>query len=147
MRARRQDPAYAEEAREALRRSRALNPERTRENSRRSGRHQRQEYPERVAATKRRATARLRAKVFGHYGTSCACCGATKRLTIDHVNGDGAAHRMELFGRRNGGGEAIWRWLVKNGFPDGFQTLCLRCNQSKKTGERCRLDHSTELAA
>jgi len=33
------------------------------------------------------------------------------------------------------------RWLVKNGFPEGFQTLCRPCNVSKKRGTRCRLKH------
>jgi hypothetical protein len=89
---------------------------------------------------KRRA--RHRQQVFGHYGTVCACCGSAERLTIDHVDGDGREHREELFG--HGGRLAGWRfyaWLVSNGFPEGFQTLCMPCNVSKGKGERCRLDH------
>jgi hypothetical protein len=30
----------------------------------------------------------------------------------------------------------MYRWLGDNGFPKGFQTLCLSCNDSKGTGER-----------
>jgi hypothetical protein len=38
-------------------------------------------------------------------------------------------------------GARIWRWLVQQGFPDGFQILCLRCSSSKSDGEACRLSH------
>src|ERR1022692_1519522 len=66
-----------------------------------------------------------RAAVFDHYGWSCACCGATENLTIDHINGDGMEHRATS-GIRSG--TDTYRWLVANGFPDGFQALCLPCN-------------------
>jgi hypothetical protein len=33
------------------------------------------------------------------------------------------------------------RWLRDNGFPEGFQVLCLSCGDSKGTGERCTLAH------
>jgi hypothetical protein len=75
--------------------------------------------------------------VFGHYGTACACCGGTADLQIDHVNGDGAAHRAQV-----GRGTSMYRWLASNGFPSGFQTLCRRCNTSKGTGAACTLNHS-----
>jgi hypothetical protein len=137
--------ADPEKAREALRRSRAAAPSSRKRANSKTARRWRKANPEKVAASKRRACAKLKARVFAHYGTACACCGATENLSIDHVNGDGGDHREELFGRRNGGGEQVWRWLVKNGFPDGFQTLCIPCNQSKRTGERCRLDHSCDV--
>ncbi len=69
---------------------------------------------------------RLRDDAFDHYGKQCVCCGEDHRefLTIDHVNGNGAEHR------RVGvmGGTAIYRWLRKNKFPEGFRTLCSNCN-------------------
>jgi hypothetical protein len=54
--------------------------------------------------------------------------------------GDGSAHREKLFGR---GAEpyGMHRWLRDDGFPEGFQILCLSCNESKGTGERCTLAH------
>ena len=79
----------------------------------------------------------LRAAVLGHYGTACACCGAAERLSIDHVEGNGARHRQELFGGKSSS-QRMYRWLVKQGFPDGFQTLCLPCNQSKGNGRECK---------
>jgi hypothetical protein len=87
-------------------------------------------------------------EVIGHYSNgkpSCACCGETipDFLTIDHVNEDGAAHRKKVAkdGKRrkstgwkppgNGVGVSIYRWLKKNGYPPGFQVLCMSCNFAK----------------
>jgi hypothetical protein len=54
--------------------------------------------------------------------------------------GGGSARREKLFCRD---AEACgrYRWLRDNGFPEGFQILCLSCNDSKGTGERCTLAH------
>ena len=83
----------------------------------------------------------LYAAVFGHYGTACACCGETGNLTIDHINGDGKEHRASL-NRTNTTGQAFYYWLIRNGFPEGFQALCRPCNVNKGTRERCQLDHA-----
>jgi hypothetical protein len=86
----------------------------------------------------------LLAAIFGHYGSSCACCGDTGNLSIDHINGSGAEHRASLAaaGATNVTGQAFYRWLVRNDFPDGYQTLCVPCNASKGVGVHCRLDHA-----
>jgi hypothetical protein len=84
-------------------------------------------------------TAANREKVLAHYGQWCACCKSTERLQIDHIAGNGREHRKEL---GKPGGTSFYQWLIKNDYPEGFQTLCLRCNLSKGTGERCRLNHS-----
>lgn len=81
--------------------------------------------------------ARCRKAVFDHYGWACACCGSTDRPTIDHVNGDGREHRAA-----DPNASKLYRWLVLHGFPAGFQTLCMPCNNSKHGGLRCRLDHT-----
>lgn len=67
-----------------------------------------------------------------HYGGHCACCGEKRVefLAIDHVNGGGSKHRLELFGKRNAGGPAFYSWLKKNGFPTGYRVLCHNCNTS-----------------
>jgi hypothetical protein len=69
----------------------------------------------------------IKHKVFSHYGYKCACCGETIKqfLCIDHINGNGNAHRKEI------GHVHIYKWLVLHGFPKGFQTLCHNCNQGK----------------
>jgi hypothetical protein len=97
-------------------------------------------YPEERRAARRRYRQNVRRRVFRHYGTRCACCGATDALTIDHVNGNGSEHRAKLGAK--GVGEHFYHWLVVNGFPPGFQTMCEPCNQSKARGPACRLDHN-----
>ena len=97
-------------------------------------------HPGASSARNRKHRAALRATVLAHYGQVCACCGSTKRLGIDHINGDGARHRRELFEGR--GGARFYLWLIDQGFPEGYQTLCQPCNASKATGPRCRLDHT-----
>jgi len=95
-------------------------------------------YRELRKASVRRHRRREREVVFGHYGRACACCGATERLTIDHLYGDGADHRREMGNR---GGYRTYHWLIINGLPPGFQTLCEPCNFSKDRGAACVLDH------
>lgn len=90
-------------------------------------------------ARKSRYAANLRAVVFAHYGTACACCGSTTRLSIDHINGDGKQHRREL---GNSTGMRIYTWLIREGFPPGFQVLCGSCNASKGRSASCILDHA-----
>lgn len=62
-----------------------------------------------------------------HYGGRCACCGEVhiEFLCIDHINGGGTKHREKI-----GKGDMIYRWLIKNQFPEGFRVLCSNCNQS-----------------
>ena len=84
----------------------------------------------------------LRIEVFSHYcGGHCQCDGCKVSsigfLTLDHVNGDGAAHR-----NANGlgtGGATLWLYLKRNGDPEGYQVLCCNCNHSKFTGAACGL--------
>lgn len=67
-------------------------------------------------------------KILTHYGLSCAGCGMKdiRLLCIDHINGNGVKHRKEI------GQSSFYLWLIKNNFPEGFQTLCCNCNNLKK---------------
>lgn len=78
----------------------------------------------------RQSDSRRRAAVFAYYGMSCSWCGDDyyPTLVIDHINNDGAKHR-KVIGRS---GSGTYRWLIANGFPEGFQTLCSGCNQAKQ---------------
>jgi hypothetical protein len=82
--------------------------------------------------------ARRRKAILDHYGSACACCGATENLTVDHINGGGNKHRAQL----GEGSYGLYRWLVVNGFPADFQILCSPCNQSKDAGPSCRIGHA-----
>jgi len=68
-----------------------------------------------------------KAEAIEHYGKVCACCGEStyEFLCIDHINGGGNRHRKQLGCSRN-----FFHWLKRNGFPEGFRTLCHNCNQS-----------------
>lgn len=75
-------------------------------------------------------------KVVDHYGGRCACCEEKGLvfLNIDHIDENGAEHRRQIaphFKNRVPGGDHFYRWLEKNNFPDGFQTLCYNCNIGK----------------
>lgn len=74
-----------------------------------------------------RNNAKNREQVFNNYGTICACCEEreSRFLTIDHIHNDGAEHRRVV------PASCLYRWLIKNSFPEGFQTLCHNCNSGK----------------
>lgn len=70
-------------------------------------------------------------KVIDAYGGKCACCGENtiEFLTVDHINNDGAEDRK---GNGNKLGGKLYRWLIKNNFPQGmYQILCYNCNCAK----------------
>lgn len=75
---------------------------------------------------------RARMQVLSHYSNgllkcSCANCVETivEFLTLDHIEGGGAKHKKSI-----GGSAAIWGWLIRNGYPEGFRVLCMNCNFS-----------------
>ena len=75
---------------------------------------------------------KLRMIVLEHYsgGTpQCACCSEkiTDFLCVDHINNDGNKHRKLL----NEGSGVIYKYLIDNQFPPGFQILCNNCNWGK----------------
>ena len=95
-------------------------PERKREHDKRT--YRRRKKPERE---KRRLAA------LTHYSPDviprCSCLGCNETrvefLSIDHINGGGTAHRKNIK-------MDFWLWLERNGYPEGFRTLCYNCNLS-----------------
>jgi len=74
---------------------------------------------------------KLKNIVMIHYSKGvpqCNCCGELimEFLTIDHILG-----RKNFNHDSKVGGTALYRWLIKNNFPDGFQVLCFNCNITK----------------
>jgi hypothetical protein len=130
-RARNRDAVRARN-RQRMREYRAANRDEVRDRER----QRRLAAPERSREGAHRHHQKLHDAVFGYYGQSCACCGSTERLTIDHVNGGGREDR-----EKHGYGTSFYRWLITSGFPSGFQTLCQPCNASKGTREHCRRNH------
>ncbi len=69
--------------------------------------------------------------VLTYYGKgklACVLCGFTdtRALSIDHINGDGAAHRKTFKG-------SLYNWLIKHKYPAGFRTLCMNCQWITKS--------------
>lgn len=71
----------------------------------------------------------IKSIVFNYYGSKCECCGENnqKFLSIDHIYRDGTKHRKEI----GSGSLVLYRWLIQNNFPEGFQILCYNCNIGK----------------
>lgn len=71
--------------------------------------------------------------ILKHYGESCFCCGETNIsfLCVDHINDNGKEHGT---GKKNGRykGIALYRFLIKNNYPDGIQIACFNCNIGRR---------------
>lgn len=79
---------------------------------------------------------RMKYEIFNKYSDEeikCKCCGITDIdvLTIDHVNNNGIEHRSIGIV-----GNMLYKWLKKNGFPSGYQVLCLNDNIKKEIERR-----------
>jgi len=77
---------------------------------------------------------KIKAEVLTHYGKgklACVRCGFDdlRALSIDHINGGGRQHAREI-GQHSG--TAMYSWLKKNNYPEGFQTLCGNCQWIKR---------------
>ena len=66
-----------------------------------------------------------RLRALDAYGSVCQCCGESRYefLSIDHIDGNGKAHRKQI------GGD-LYGWLRRNNYPVGFRTLCHNCNMA-----------------
>ncbi|PWT75568.1 MAG: hypothetical protein C5B59_08800 [Bacteroidetes bacterium] len=95
------------------------------------------EYRDKEKKRQARASIERKERVLTHYGggkVKCRWegCGVSDIdvLSIDHVFDDGAEHREKICGSKHTKVD-IYRWLEANGFPEGYQTLCLN-HQFKK---------------
>lgn len=88
---------------------------------------------ERIRADKKE----FRKEILSHYGGICACCGEAEMdfLAVDHINNDGHNHR-DSKGRRITAYH-LCRYLEQNGYPSGYQILCVNCNWSKRLNGEC----------
>lgn len=111
------------------------NPEKARLRRKRAEAKRPDHYREMKRKNMAKRRARVRYLIIGFYshGTyRCACCGESQFdfLTLDHINGGGGREMIQLFGRRQAS-SPFYFWLARNGFPSGYQILCLNCNMSK----------------
>ena len=106
----------------------------------------RTKYRDKRIASHKVAHQALKRLVFEAYGGPiCACCGETHMefLSLDHADGNGAAHRLEAFGRKAGG--AIYGWLKARKFPTGFRVLCCNCNFARGHFGYCPHERERQL--
>uniref|UniRef100_A0A6H2A2Z9 Uncharacterized protein n=1 Tax=viral metagenome TaxID=1070528 RepID=A0A6H2A2Z9_9ZZZZ len=74
---------------------------------------------------------KLKKEVLSYYGKGkcqCCICGMDNLdcLSLDHINNNGADHRKTLKYM------SIYRFLKRQSFPNGYQTLCMNCQWIKK---------------
>ena len=79
----------------------------------------------------------LKTEVLSHYGKECLCCKESNIafLTLDHID-------RYSGGPRSGGG--LYSWLKKNGYPEGYRTLCQNCNWSLGRFGYCKHSNLTQ---
>lgn len=101
---------------------------------RESTRRWRENHKEECNAIDRVYRRKLKETILLHYGNgklACVNCGYNnlKALSVDHIEGQGKAHRDKL-GYNHGIG--FYLWLKREGFPEGYQTLCMNCQWEKR---------------
>ena len=84
---------------------------------------------------------KIKTQIMQHYGNKCNCCGEDtfEFLSIDHINDDGSKHRKEISPKYHHHipNTVIYRWIIKNNYPDDFQILCFNCNTAKHYHKIC----------
>jgi hypothetical protein len=100
----------------------------------------RDKYEPVIRANGRIKRMNMKIAVMQHYsgGTpQCFMCGIDDMdlLCLDHIADDGAKHRKE---NKFSGGDKLYKWIIDNKFPGGFQVLCWNCNAKKEITRRRR---------
>jgi hypothetical protein len=77
-------------------------------------------------------------EVLTYYGggkLACVVCGEARLpcLSIDHIDGGGTKHRKEL---GISGSIGFYLYLRRQGYPEGYLTLCMNCQFIKKSQNR-----------
>ena len=64
----------------------------------------------------------------------CSCCGIVNIdvLSIDHI-----IPQSYFKGEKKLIGVQLYRYIIKNNFPNGYQVFCRNCNQSKSDKSLC----------
>lgn len=99
------------------------NPERVKQVKRERMRQSRAANPEKYAEHSRKAKRKLKQDLFTRYGGLCALCSFTdvRALTLDHIHNDGAEERMEKSQTQ------IYREALETFQPMRYRVLCMNC--------------------
>ena len=92
----------------------------------------------RLCENTKRFYLRAKVEVLTHYSggkLTCVRCGFAdvRALSIDHIHGGGYKYRVKGHGAAGG---RFYALLRQQGFPDGYQTLCMNCQFIKRWEER-----------
>jgi len=131
---------------ESARKRHAKNPEKYNKKSRekywKNPEKERQRVKEERIRHKDRYEARdlaVKLEVLTHYSNgdkpACVCCGiddSHQFLTIDHITS-----KKDMGHTSYHKGQHIYRKLVRENFPKGYQTLCWNCNSAKSNYGIC----------
>ena len=73
---------------------------------------------------------RRRRQALEAYGNKCACCGITEEafLVLSYADGYEKATGPKI------NSTALYHWLEKQNYPEGFQVLCANCNTARTKG-------------
>jgi hypothetical protein len=83
------------------------------------------------AAQKRKRRAERARLVFAHYGTVCKCCRQDWPIEMLQISHAGDCIPDDVIARRGDTKPSRFRaWLIEQGFPPGFITLCANCSQA-----------------
>ncbi len=84
---------------------------------------------------------RIKLLVLNHYSNNdcqCNCCGENhiEFLQIDHIDCGNSYHGKnrrpnKFYGIR------LYKWLIDNNYPNGYQVLCSNCNFAKGMYGKC----------
>lgn len=88
----------------------------------------RAENPEKYKEQSRRAKKKLKDSVFNLYGRICDSCGFSdiKALTLDHILNNGAEERKKL------GERGVYCRAIKDFRPNEYRILCMNCQFIKR---------------
>ncbi len=90
----------------------------------------------------------VRREVLTHYGNgkcACAICGFSdiRALSIDHIEQRGINEKAaRVKGEKTGTALMFYRKLRRDGYPKGYQTLCMNCQWIKRDINRECFQHS-----
>lgn len=103
-------------------------------------REKKEEMTKRYLPYSRNYRRKLKEQILRHYSPDLKCvgwngivcpfsCNDIRCLSIDHIEGNGLAHRKRV---KTTNGTAFYRWLRDNNYPKGFQVLCMNCQFIKR---------------
>lgn len=95
------------------------------------------EHKKEISERKRQTKHLIKVEVLSYYSGGipiCVRCGIVDIdvLCLDHIEGSGGEWKM----KNMRGGNQFYRWIKKQGYPQGLQVLCANCNLKKPIIEK-----------